>query len=62
VGVRGGAGCHNHGLPPEIRGAGVVHANSIDQMYRFVQHVSRSPYLDLFGSRPFSKDWTIVAP
>ncbi len=60
LGVRGASGCNDYGLPHWTEGAGTLPETSAGALYRFVESVSRPPYLDLFGSRPFSKDWTIA--
>jgi hypothetical protein len=49
-------------VPPHwIEGEGIVNASSTEAFCRFVERISRPPYLDLFGSAPFSKDWSAAS-
>jgi hypothetical protein len=61
LGLRQGAGGRNTGLPHWIEEGGVLGMDAAEVAYHFMERVSPPPYLDLFGFRPFSKDWTTVA-
>ena len=43
------------------RGPGVLTTNFADAVYRFIERVSRPPFLDVFGAKPFSKEWMVAA-
>ncbi|MGO9108938.1 MAG: hypothetical protein ACLP9L_06860 [Thermoguttaceae bacterium] len=60
LGVRNGSGRHNQGLPRWVEEAGMLTIDSTEAIYRCIERVSPPPYLDLFGSRPFSNRWMMA--
>jgi hypothetical protein len=62
LGVRDGSGRAIHGLPHSLEGAGVFAFDPALDMRQIIERLSPPPYLDLFASRPFSKDWTTALP
>ena len=61
LGVRGSSGRDNQGLPHWIEGSELLNVRSDEALLHFIEKVSQRPYLDLFGSLPLSKDWTMAA-
>lgn len=62
LGSRDESGCPIHRLPHWMKGAGVLTVDSVDAVHRYITQRSPAPYLDLFGSQPLSKDWTMATP
>jgi len=61
LGVHNESGCDNHRLPHWFEREEVLKGGSDEALFRFIEKVSPSPYLDLFGCQPISKRWTIAA-
>ena len=61
-GVRGGLAFRDNSLPSWIEGRPGRGHDGAEEIYARIERVSPSPYLDLFGSRPVSNDWTILGP